>query len=782
MKCISLISSCLSMLVGARVPRARGRAGRATLPVGTAPRAVRGGRGATALPKIAAALVLATFGANAADSLTMADFNHKIKLQVAGYTGTETLQNFPVLVRVSESRIPSFRFADMSATNKYGKAMGYDLAFFAEDGTRLEIDKDVWDIDKTVGNTGEQLVWVKLPQMKQGTKFFMCYNVADGVYVTNDKPWGDYVGVWHLNETGTITNIFDATANGLNGKSYAGSGISSGAVGRARRIADNNDHAYGIVIDATNGVKKTVANSLGTDFHASFWVLSQATIVDPSNDKNNINYGYLLSRRKGDQGYSWGFQFGGDKSGQTTCDYMRIHSDNSNSQNKYSTHAIGSWLKQNDGVWKKVDLVWKYATNGNVPVVNIYTNGVLDEVFTKNPAVRLEEDANIGIGCSTQPNPANASGKKGRRFNGSMDEVRLRPGIVSDGWVKADFETVNDVNFIQPAPPDALAVAWASASGMTGVTNVTLHAAVVGGIVSGFGSNTTVCVIQGKFWKDGESEPSGWTNLVGNLHLYDEFEVSVPCEEGASYSYKLRAVDDDNGETEPVTGTFTVPTHISVTWAETFCVGVTNVFEHIAVIGGTLDDMGSSTSATVQGKFWHGETEPTEWTTVGEPLSQTGPFSVSISGLTVNMDYSFKLRVVGSNGAVTDPISGTFTTRNELTVVWAAGAELPGIERISHGYVIAGGTIHDLGDSTSCRIVYKLWTSGNGRRFRGTLSRTTRATRGSLCSTAAPTSTSSRRSEIPARKPQQFPARLRRWMTFRAKRTTTTMARTPFGW
>ena len=41
MKCISLISSCLSMLVGARVPRARGRA---TLPVGTSPRAVRGGR------------------------------------------------------------------------------------------------------------------------------------------------------------------------------------------------------------------------------------------------------------------------------------------------------------------------------------------------------------------------------------------------------------------------------------------------------------------------------------------------------------------------------------------------------------------------------------------------------------------------------------------------------------------------------------------------------------------------------------------------------------------
>lgn len=145
----------------------------------------------------AVTLCFAVPEAKAADSLTMADFAYTNKLMVAGYTGTETLANFPVLVRVSETRIPGFRFADMSATNVNGKALGWDLAFFAENGTRLEIDQDTWDIDKTVGTTGEQLVWVKLPQMKQGTKFFMCYNVADGLFVTNDNPWAEYVGVWH---------------------------------------------------------------------------------------------------------------------------------------------------------------------------------------------------------------------------------------------------------------------------------------------------------------------------------------------------------------------------------------------------------------------------------------------------------------------------------------------------------------------------------------------------------------------------------------------------------
>ena len=543
----------------------------------------------------AAALAVTTFNATAADSLTMADFNHKIKLQVAGYTGTETLVNFPVLVRVSETRIPGFFFADMSAKNVNGKALGWDLAFFAEDGTRLEIDQDTWDIDKTVGTTGEQLVWVKLPQMKQGTKFFMCYNVDDGKNVTNDNPWGDYVGVWHLNETGKNPTIADATANGLNGKALADNGeaVSAGKIGGARRIAKDSGHAYGIVIDATNGVpQKAVADTLGTDFHASFWMMSKAG----TDYQNKLRWGNIIGRRKGDNGYSWGFGFAGDDNGDRSIDNMRVHSDNTQGNMMCTSHKLGSSLKL-DGVWNKVDLVWKYATNGNVPVVNIYTNGVLDEVMTKQgKPVRLE-NANIGIGCSTQLNPKNADGYKGRRFNGSMDEVRLRPGIVSDDWVKADFETVNNESFVTIAPPDALAVTWAEASGMTGVTNVTLHAAVVGGIVSGFGSNTTACVIQGKFWKDGESEPSGWTNLVENLRLYDSFEVSVPCEEGASYSYKLRAVDDDSGETEPVTGTFTVPTHISVTWAETFCVGVTNVFEHVAVIGGTLSAVRSTTWA-----------------------------------------------------------------------------------------------------------------------------------------------------------------------------------------
>ena len=76
------------------------------------------------LKLFAAALAFAGLSAKAADSLTMADFGHSIKLQVSGYTGTETLQNFPVLVRISENVIPGFDYDDTSSWNKAGIAFG----------------------------------------------------------------------------------------------------------------------------------------------------------------------------------------------------------------------------------------------------------------------------------------------------------------------------------------------------------------------------------------------------------------------------------------------------------------------------------------------------------------------------------------------------------------------------------------------------------------------------------------------------------------------------------
>ena len=234
------------------------------------------------------AAALAASNATAADSLTMADFVYTNKLQVVGYTGTETLQNFPVLVHIS-TNLGDFQYSRMRSTK------GGDLAFFAVDGTRLASEVDTWT------TSGTSLVWVKLPSMTQGTVFYMCYRLTDELaaldtMVESPNPWGDYVGVWHLRETGTSNPIADSSPNGLDGTTTVGEGVneSNGAIGRARRIAKDNDHAPGIIVDVnSDATKKAVADSLGTDFHASYWMRTQG----------NVSYSYMLGRRKGDYGY-----------------------------------------------------------------------------------------------------------------------------------------------------------------------------------------------------------------------------------------------------------------------------------------------------------------------------------------------------------------------------------------------------------------------------------------------------------------------------------------------
>ena len=240
-----------------------------------------------------AALAFAGLSAKAADSLTMADFGHSIKLQVSGYTGTETLENFPVLVRVSESGIPGFLYSDMkypNDSNKTDSSYYRDLAFFDAAGGKLQYEIDSWS------KGGESLVWVKLPAMKNGTTFTMCWGASTYEEVTaDDRPWGDYAGVWHLRETGSNKQIFDSSTNTLHGYTATGSGNSSSKIGAGRRIASNKDHAWGIVVDATNAIpQRAVADSLDTDFTASFWMNPQGSKVA------DFQYGFLIDRRKGE--------------------------------------------------------------------------------------------------------------------------------------------------------------------------------------------------------------------------------------------------------------------------------------------------------------------------------------------------------------------------------------------------------------------------------------------------------------------------------------------------
>jgi hypothetical protein len=361
-----------------------------------------------------------------------ASFDKGAMFTVAGYTGS-TLSGFPVLVRIAADSPNGFSYADLHNGNA-ADLNDVDIAFVGMDGTGLPFEIDTWNTE------GESLIWVRLPTMANGTQFVMCWGSdSRGKVVCGTNPWIDYTGVWHMGETETASEsnpvtIHDSTDNGLHGSTPVGEEASGSVVGGAWRIAPNNDHAPAIRVPATEGSAKAAADALGTDFHASFWFRA----------KGDVPWSYLVSRRKGEQGTGWGFLF---HSG-TPPALMRVHAGSTTYKNSSDAYNLGTTLSATDDVWKKLDVVWKYASNDNVQVADIYLNGVYFETVKCNETV-LQQVADIGIGCSTQDAYADKdSSKKGRRVNGEMDEVRLGAFIPSADWIAADYATQSSASFL----------------------------------------------------------------------------------------------------------------------------------------------------------------------------------------------------------------------------------------------------------------------------------------------------------------------------------------------
>ena len=149
-------------------------------------------------------------------SVPLKDRNPRIRPQrraeisVSGYEGA-ALNDFPVLVRVSPTRIPGFSYGDCAAG-------GADIAFVDADGNVLDREIDTWDPN------GESLVWVSVPVLTNRATFAMTYKdpsaVAQPDCQTNGAVWAaaGYVGVWHFGEESGMA--FDATANALHGRVY----------------------------------------------------------------------------------------------------------------------------------------------------------------------------------------------------------------------------------------------------------------------------------------------------------------------------------------------------------------------------------------------------------------------------------------------------------------------------------------------------------------------------------------------------------------------------------
>lgn len=138
--------------------------------------------------------VAAVASAARAETVDPLAFSRAVSFTVSGYDGESTLENFPVLVRLS-TKIAGFSYEDIGSTTNAAYA---SLRFADADRRNLDYEIEEWD------PSGTSFVWVSLPELAgTNTEFRAFYSpdagtVLPDVHPTNVWTGAGYVGVWHL--------------------------------------------------------------------------------------------------------------------------------------------------------------------------------------------------------------------------------------------------------------------------------------------------------------------------------------------------------------------------------------------------------------------------------------------------------------------------------------------------------------------------------------------------------------------------------------------------------
>ena len=185
-----------------------------------------------------AALVLSSTSAFAT-ALDTTLFAKKSVLTISGYSGSTTLANFPVLVRLSAGSPSGFAYADV--TNG-------DIRFADANGNSLPFEIEKWD------PSGESHVWVSVPSLSgQATTITMYYGA-----ITGKLPPVDATGVWRLAGYQNVHHFSDASGymdidSSANNLTVAGINAvnNAGVLGSSLSAGGSNWHSFNVAIDGS---------------------------------------------------------------------------------------------------------------------------------------------------------------------------------------------------------------------------------------------------------------------------------------------------------------------------------------------------------------------------------------------------------------------------------------------------------------------------------------------------------------------------------------------------
>ncbi len=351
--------------------------------------------------RLGLALALCLFGATAAHGRDWVDFT------VAGCKVEATdapLTNFPVAVRISAARIKGFRYSDIASPD--------DLLFSStESKAPYPFEVETWNPE------GESVIWVRLPLMCTNTQFRMSFNLPPNRPAnpesTNVWSAATYRGVWHMADDFDLTagqsdssgNGFTATyASAANGGSIS---MSGGIIGKGFSKAIGKTSTE---IDATtpNLTSTMKMNWNGCTLSGwSYW----------SGFAANNAYWFFYLGTSSSGSYYWG---------------LNLKSKLFNA--KFSTNdpiRIGSGLSIASG-WCH----WAIRIT-NQTTYQYFLNGELLLTLTKDKKFSTQSTSSSWYCGGTK---------------GYLDEYRFRNAASSEDWIRAEYDSIKNANFVVASP------------------------------------------------------------------------------------------------------------------------------------------------------------------------------------------------------------------------------------------------------------------------------------------------------------------------------------------
>ena len=331
----------------------------------------------------------------------------RAKMRVADVSINTSLDNFPVLVKLSESRIDGFAYADCAAG-------GADLSFTLEDGTLLDHEVDTWNTE------GESLVWVNLPKFARNAVFYVRWKDSAPPTVSAPAVWtkAGYLAVWHFNEASgdAVDSVKGYVARPMGLQADQSVAFDDGAVGTARWCAKASgtgvDKAYLSLVDLPR-------EAFVDSFTLSAWTYIQST------------------------GSCWWY---GNKNAASENGFHAASGGCYNNKfcpNIYGCGATTGYKGNqtadcNPNRWMNLDFIYS-----NAGTFTLRIDGV--SKVSNTAVIRDETDGYASANAFAFGSSADGSASA---LVGKVDELRIFGGEKSGDWATAESEQVNKAGFL----------------------------------------------------------------------------------------------------------------------------------------------------------------------------------------------------------------------------------------------------------------------------------------------------------------------------------------------